>query len=71
MSFIKTMKTVTSANCIEYFKAIFAIHGIPERLYTDNARYYMSSEFHNFATEWELTHITSSPRYPHSNGFIE
>ena len=38
MPFIKIMKTVTSANCTEYFKAIFAVHGIPERLYTDNVK---------------------------------
>ena len=65
------MKSVTSASCIEYLKAISAVHGIPERLYTDNAKYFVSNEFHNFAIEWEFTHITSSPRYPQSNGFIE
>ena len=64
MPFIKTMKTVTCANCIEYFKAIFAVHGIPEQLYTNNAGYFVSNEFHNFTNEWEFTHITSSPRYP-------
>ena len=71
MPFIQTMKTVTSANCIEYFKVIFAVHGIPERLYTYNARYFVSNEFHNFTTKWEFTHITSTPRYAQSNGFIE
>ena len=71
MPFVKTMKSVTSTSCMEYLKAIFAVHGIPERLYTDNAKYLVSNEFHNFAMEWEFTHITSSPRYPQSNGFIE
>ena len=71
MLFIKTMKTVTSANCIEYFKVIFAVHGIPERLYTDNARYFVLNEFHIFTTEWEFMHITSNLIYPVSNGFIE
>ena len=33
------MKSVTSTSCIEYLKAIFAVHGIAERLYTDNAKY--------------------------------
>ena len=71
MSFGKTMKSVTSTSCVEYLKAIFAVHGIPERRYTDNAKYFISNEFHNFAIEWEFTHVTSSPRYPQSNGFIE
>ena len=65
------MKIVTSANCIKYFKAIFAVHGIPKWLYNNNARYFVSNEFHNFTTKWEFTHITSSPRCPQSNGFIE
>ena len=71
MPFVKTMKSVMNTSCIEYLKAICAVHGIPERLYTDNAKYFVSNEFHNFAIEWEFTHITSSPRYPQSNGFIE
>ena len=71
MLFVKTMKSVMSTSCIEYLKAIFTVHGIPERLYTDNAKYFVSNEFHNFAIVWEFTHITSSPRYPQSNGFIE
>ena len=62
MPFVKTMKSVTSTSCIEYLKAIFAVHGIPERLYTDNAKYFVSNEFHNFAIGWEFTHITSRPR---------
>lgn len=61
MLFIKTMKNIISWNCIEYFKAIFVAHGTPQRLYTDNAIYFVSNEFHNFATKWEFT---SSPIYP-------
>ena len=60
MPFIQTMKTVTSTSRIEYFKAIFAVHGLPERLYTDNARCFASNEFHNFTTEREFMHITSN-----------
>ena len=51
MPFVKTMKSVTSTSCIDYLKAIFAVHGIPERLYTDNAKYFISNEFHNFTME--------------------
>ncbi|XP_063590442.1 uncharacterized protein K02A2.6-like [Penaeus indicus] len=36
------------------------------------ADYYSNSEeFATFASNWELEHITSSPHYPQSNGFIE
>lgn len=64
------MKSVTSTNCIEYLKAIFTIHGIPEHLYPDNAKYFTSNKFNNFLMEREFTHIISSLRYPESNVFI-
>ena len=71
MPLMKIMKTVTSPNSIEYFKANCAVYGILEGLYTDNVRYFVSNEFHNFTTDWKFMHITSSPRYSQSNGFIE
>ncbi|VDH88954.1 Hypothetical predicted protein [Mytilus galloprovincialis] len=52
-------------------KSIFARHGIPEVLVSDNARYYTSSKFQEFAKSWEFKHITSSPRYQQSNGLAE
>ena len=38
---------------------------------SDNARQFTSSEFEQFAREWNFKHITSSPRFPRSNGFAE
>ena len=38
---------------------------------SDNARQFTSSEFEQFAREWNFKHITSSPRFPQSNGFAE
>ena len=49
---------------------MFALHGIPERLIADN----MSSsslKFKNFASEWEIEVVTSSPHHPKSNGLVE
>ena len=47
------------------FKALFAVHGIPTVLMTDNSPQFDSIEMKKF------THRTSSPRYPQFNGFIE
>ncbi|XP_055843088.1 uncharacterized protein K02A2.6-like [Episyrphus balteatus] len=64
-----------SAKCIiSKLKSIFSRHGIPEIVRTDNGPQFKQlemSEFRNFAREWGFTHITSSPRFPQSNGFIE
>ena len=60
-----------SSTLIAHFKAIFARFGIPEILISDNAANYASQEFQDFLKNWDITHITSSPRYPQSNGFAE
>ena len=49
----------------------FATHGSPQSLMSDNARQFTSAEFKNFATQWDINHITSSPTYPQSNGLAE
>ena len=52
-------------------KSIFARHGIPETVISDNGPQFASKEFAEFASTWELCHITSSPRYPKANGMAE
>ena len=32
---------------------------------------YSSREFRKFAKDWEFEHVTSSPKYPRSNGMAE
>ncbi|XP_037782061.1 uncharacterized protein K02A2.6-like [Penaeus monodon] len=62
---------VTSTAVIKALKNLFSEYGVPERVYSDNGRQYSSEEFVKFASNWEFEHITSSPHYPQSNGFIE
>ena len=52
-------------------KKIFARHGIPKELYTDNGPEYTAQSFKRFAKEWDFKHITSSPHFPQSNGLVE
>ena len=49
-------------------KSIFARHGIPEIVVTDNGPQYSSQTFTAFADAHGFTHRTRSPRYPQSNG---
>ena len=55
----------------ETLKALFSVHGAPEILYTDNGPQFVAYSFAEFCDEWNVQHITSSPHYPQSNGFIE
>ena len=50
---------------------MFARHGIPEVLRSDNSPQYVSHEFAEFAKAYGFQHITSSPRFPQSNGEAE
>ena len=38
---------------------------------SDNGPQYASREFQEFARSWGFRHITSSPKYPRSNGLVE
>uniref|UniRef100_A0A3Q3J668 Integrase catalytic domain-containing protein n=1 Tax=Monopterus albus TaxID=43700 RepID=A0A3Q3J668_MONAL len=53
---------------IARFKAVFARHGCLEILVTDNGLQFSCQEFFQFARDYDFTHVTSSPRYPRSNG---
>ena len=68
---IAKLASTTSAAVITSIKLIFARHGIPDILYSDNGPQYVSREFLTFAGVCRFQHITSSPRYPQSNGQAE
>ena len=58
-------------SAIEAMRSQFARHGIPELLISDNGPQFSCGEFREFAQRWDFQHVTSSPRYPQSNGQAE
>ena len=64
--------TSTTSQCIiAALKGIFARHGIPETVVSDNGPQYSSQEFTEFAGDYSFHHVTSSPHYPQSIGQVE
>ena len=61
------LESKTASSVIIHLKSLFARYGIPEVLMSDNMPF-NSKAFHEFATEWNYDLVTSSPRYPQSNG---
>ena len=56
---------------VEAMKSVFACHGIPKRLRSDNGPQFTSAEFKNFCKQYGIEHETSSPHFQSSNGEAE
>ncbi|UYV80674.1 K02A2.6-like, partial [Cordylochernes scorpioides] len=65
---------LSSETVVDHCKAIFAHHGIPDIVISDNEPQFhpsTTSAFTKFAFEVGFRHITSSPKHPQSNGQAE
>ena len=65
------LPSTTATSVILALKAIFARHGIPEIVVSDNGPQYTSYEFQEFKSTYDFRHTTSSPYFPQSNGLAE
>ena len=52
-------------------RQLFATHGIPEQIVTDNGPQFTSADFTNFVKSNGIRHSLSSPYHPASNGEAE
>ena len=68
---VDRMEDTTSQTVINYTKKQFARHGIPQRIVTDNGPQFVSAEYRKFTRDWDIDHVTSSPRHSQSNGKAE
>lgn len=60
-----------STDVITHLKSMFARHGIPETLMSDNGPQFSGQAFSSFADSYGFKHVTSSPAFPQSNGEAE
>ena len=68
---VAKLPDIKSTTVITYTKSIFARHGIPSEVISDNGPQYSSKDFSLFAKQWEFKHTTVSPLYPQANGLVE
>ena len=68
---VRLVKNATSAATISVLRSLFATHGIPELIISDNGSAFTSAEFQNFAKQNGIRHNTSAPYHPATNGLAE
>ena len=67
----KIPKGNSTSKCVaDLTKQIFGEQGIPRIVRSDNGPHFQGC-YRQFAEEYGCSHVTSSPNYPRSNGFIE
>ena len=68
---VAKLPNTKSTTVITYTKSMFARHGIPSEVISNNGPQYASKDFSLFAEQWEFKHTTVSPWYPQANGLVE
>ncbi len=65
------VSTASSGITIDCLRKSFSNHGLPEMLVSDNAAYFVSTEFKEFMNKNGIRHVTSDPFHASSNGLAE
>ena len=68
---ISKLYSTTSVTVIQHMKSIFAWHGIPGIIISDNGPQFSSDVFTKFAKDFHFQNKTSSPNFLQRNGEIE
>lgn len=65
------MCNTTAISTIRELRKLFAAHGIPRQLVSDNGPQFIAAEFKAFTEGNGIKHIRSAPYHPSSNGLAE
>ena len=68
---IGILRTSTAAATIEKLRGIFAMHGLPALVVSDNGPCFSSGEFRSFLKANGVRHLYTAPYHPSSNGQAE
>ncbi|UYV84832.1 K02A2.6-like, partial [Cordylochernes scorpioides] len=65
------MDHCTATATVQVLRNLFAVHGLPDQVVSDNGRMFVGHEFQEFLMMNGLRHITSAPYHPQTNGQAE
>ena len=66
---VRMVYSVTST--IQELRSVFATHGLPEIIVSDNGIAFTSNEFQEFISKNSICYIKPAPYHPASNGLAE
>jgi transposase InsO family protein len=69
--FICNMNSLSTEATIRSLSKIFVIEGLPETIVSDNGPQFTSDQFVKFCTSHGISHLTTAPFHPASNGEAE
>ena len=65
------MQAATTRATVKILQSMFATHGIPHMMLSDNESVFTNVEFGDFMKSNGITHVTSAPYHPATNGLAE
>ncbi|UYV84041.1 K02A2.6-like [Cordylochernes scorpioides] len=65
------MDHCTATATVRVLRSLFAVHGLPDQVVSDNGRMFVGHEFQEFLRMNRVRHITSAPYHPQTNGQAE
>ena len=68
---IHSMESTTAETTIKHLRQIFATHGLPRQIISDNGPQFVSATFQKFCEARGIQHTKTAPYSPRSNGEAE
>ena len=68
---VQIMHSITTEKTIEKLRSVFATHGLPRQIVTDNGTSFTSDKFQEFVSMNGIKHTFSAPYHPSTNGLAE
>ncbi|XP_038047666.1 uncharacterized protein LOC119725212 [Patiria miniata] len=68
---VHRLRDTKSATVVGVTSRTLGMFGAPAEIISDNFQQFVGAPHQDMCASWGISHITSSPRYPQSNGFVE
>ena len=68
---VQITQSISTSKTVEKLRFVFAIHGLPRTIVSDNGPSFTSDEFKKFMQANGIRHITAAPSHPSTNGLAE